>query len=351
VLLHELSKRLVADGHEVTILTARYPGSKKYDTIDGARIVRIGSNPYNQSFLALMYYLRHYRNKFDVVIDVVNTAPHFASLFGGSAKQVLIYYQLAKEVWFHETKQPLSWFGYHVLEPVSTFMLSHFGAKCILTISESSKRDLISHGFKPNRISIMSVGIQIKPVKNLASIVKYSQPTLLSLGSIRPMKVTADQIKAFELAKHSIKNLQLKIAGSAGSAYGQKVLAMIANSPYAKDIEYLGKVSQAKKIQLMQKSHLILVTSIKEGWGLIVTEANSQGTPAIVYDVDGLRDSVRNNKTGLICKTNTPKTLADNITKVLKNKKLYAKLCKAGWEWSQEITFDQNYQDFMVYLE
>ncbi len=58
VVLHELCKRLVADGHEVTILTARYPGSKKYDTIDGARIVRIGSNPYNQSFLALMYYLR-----------------------------------------------------------------------------------------------------------------------------------------------------------------------------------------------------------------------------------------------------------------------------------------------------
>jgi glycosyltransferase involved in cell wall biosynthesis len=36
----------------------------------------------------------------------------------------------------------------------------------------------------------------------------------------------------------------------------------------------------------------LAVTSVREGWGLVVDEAASVGTPSIGYDVDGLRDSV-----------------------------------------------------------
>ena len=55
-------------------------------------------------------------------------------------------------------------------------------------------------------------------------------------------------------------------------------------------------------------------TSVKEGWGLIVTEAGSQGTPAIVYDVDGLRDIVVESETGVIFNSkNKPEELAKKI--------------------------------------
>ncbi len=348
VVLHELCKRLVADGHEVTILTARYPGSKRHDHIDGAKIVRIGSNPYFHSFLALGYYLRHFRSHFDLVIDVVNTAPYFSSLFRGKPKHVLLYYQMTREVWFHQAKGLISWLGYYILEPGATFLLSHFGTKQLLTISQSSKQDLVRHGYKPQNIAIISMGTDIKPAKDLAKVAKYLEPTLLSLGSIRTMKGTADQIRAFEHAKPKIKNLKLKVAGGAVGEYGQQVLKMIANSPYANDIEYLGKVSHAKKFELMQKSHLIMVTSVKEGWGLIVTEANTQGTPAVVYDVDGLRDSVHHKLTGLTCHPNTPEAMAAHITKALKDTKLYAKLSKQAWTLSHQNTFEHSYQDFLA---
>lgn len=351
VVLHELCKRLIAEGHEVTILTARYTGAKKYDHLDGAKVVRIGTNSYTHSFLALAYYLRHFRNQFDVIVDVVNTAPYLASLFRGNAKHLLFYHQLARKIWFYETKRPLSWLGYYLLEPGATFLLSHFGNGKIITISNSSKHDLIRHGFKSDRIAVISQGIELQPVKNLDKIKKYSQPTLLSLGTIRPMKGTAEQIKAFELAKPKIKNLKLKVAGGAVGEYGQKVLNMIENSPYAKDIEYLGKVNQKQKIELMRRSHLILVSSVKEGWGLIVTEAASQGTPAVVYDVDGLRDSVQHQVTGLISRANTPGAMATQIIRALQDSKLYTKLRQEAWTWSHQITFDKSYKDFMASIE
>ena len=49
----------------------------------------------------------------------------------------------------------------------------------------------------------------------------------------------------------------------------------------------------------MAEAHVLLMTSVREGWGLVVTEANACGTPAVVYNVPGLRDSVRNEETGL----------------------------------------------------
>ena len=50
----------------------------------------------------------------------------------------------------------------------------------------------------------------------------------------------------------------------------------------------------------MSRSHVIVVASIREGWGLIVTESNAVGTPALVYDSPGLVDAVKINITGLV---------------------------------------------------
>jgi glycosyltransferase involved in cell wall biosynthesis len=87
------------------------------------------------------------------------------------------------------------------------------------------------------------------------------------------------------------------------------------------------------------------MTSIKEGWGLVVTEAAGQGTPAVVYDADGLRDSVRHAETGLVTDSN-PQALAGGIKHLLTNESKYRELRRRAWEWSKSMTFDQSYNDF-----
>ena len=104
-----------------------------------------------------------------------------------------------------------------------------------------------------------------------------------------------------------------------------------------------------KKIELMQKSHFILSTSIKEGWGLTITEANSQGTPAIVYDSDGLRDCVQDNKTGYLVSYNKPQGLADKISKYIENGE-YKAMQKEAWLASKKITFQICYEQFRAAL-
>ena len=142
------------------------------------------------------------------------------------------------------------------------------------------------------------------------------------------MKRTDQIVKAFNIAKTKLPNLKLIIAGANIGKFGQIVKDLIAQSPYSKDIQLLGKVTEEKKINLLQRSHILVVTSQKEGWCLTVTEANSQGTPAVVYNVDGLKDSVRDNMTGVICKQNTPEELAKKIVSVIKDKKTYQEIQK-----------------------
>lgn len=159
------------------------------------------------------------------------------------------------------------------------------------------------------------------------------------------MKRTLDQIKAFEIAKESIPNLQLKVAGDTSGAYGKKVISYIKDSKFSNDIEVCGRVSKDEKIELMQKSHLLLVTSIKEGWGLVVTEAASQGTPSVVYDVDGLRDSVNDGYSGIVVKSDE-KALAGGIVSLMNDNEVYNKLRTNGYIWSEEITFFKAYESF-----
>jgi glycosyltransferase involved in cell wall biosynthesis len=293
--------------------------------------------------------IRAMRNTFDLVIEVVNTAPYFSVLFRDKAKRVLFYHQLAREVWFHETPAPISHLGHYVMEPMSTFLLGLRRLPTI-TISDSTKADLKRFGFKEEAIKIIREAISLEPLASLDDATKFDKPTILSHGSVRAMKRTLDQVKAFELAKLQIPELQLKISGDHSGEYGRDVREYVANSPYSDDIEMLGYTNEAQKQLLMRRSHVITVTSIKEGWGLIVTEAASQGTPAVVYNVDGLRDSVRDGVTGIVTSLN-PRKLAAGFVEILSDPQIYDRMRLAAWQWSHDLTPEHSYHDFVTALE
>jgi len=351
VVNEELARRLVADGHSVLFVVGGFKGGAQEEERDGFKIIRLG-NRYFVYLQAYRYYRKNLVGWADLVIDEINTVPFFAKFYV-KEKNILFVHQLSRVIWFYEMFFPLSLVGY-LLEPLYLRLLSD---RQVITVSESSRQDLLEHGFKKENISIISEGIKLAPVRELESYlpagrqVKYEAPTILCLGAVRPMKRTLDIVEAFLIAKVNIPDLRFKISGDTSGKYGKKVLAKIHSSEYADAIEVLGRVSDEEKIELMKKSHVLAVASIKEGWGLVVTEAASQGTPAVVYNVDGLRDSVRHNETGLICKFNKPDYLALNIINILSDMANYERLRRNAWEWSREINFEKSYAEFLKFIK
>jgi len=338
VVKEQLAKRLISNGYNLIILTSAFKGAIPKEYRHGYQLIRMGGR-WTVYWLVYRYYKKHLQGWADLVIDEMNTIPFFVKYYV-KEKNILFVHQLARQIWFYQIWFPLSIIGY-LLEPMYLFLLNDMA---VVTVSESTRKDLTKFGFKSDSIQIISEGIDIEPVNDLSLIRKYDQPTLLALGSVRAMKRTQHIVMAFERTK--INDLQLIVAGDTSSEYGRNTLSMIEKSHKRDKIKCLGYITQAQKQELLRRSHLVLVTSIKEGWGLIVTEANSQGTPAIVYNVDGLRDSTIDNETGIITNTNTPDALAESIFNLLKNKQQYNKLCKSGWSFSKKVTFDRSYSDF-----
>jgi glycosyltransferase involved in cell wall biosynthesis len=339
----EVARRLAADGHEVKVVTSAVPGRPARETLDGYEVIRAG-NRFTVYPRALWFVARQLGGWPELVIEEVNTVPFFSRLVTRAARQrFVLFYQLCREIWFLQLPRAIGAVGY-VIEPLYLRLLAGDRA---LAMSESTRQDLVRHGFPAERVAVTGAAISLQPVERLEAVVKAPAPMVVSLGSVRPMKRTLDQVRAFELAKHQVPELRLLIAGETDSEYGRQVLEVIRSSPFHEDIKYLGRIDEARKRELLERAHVILVSSVKEGWGLIVTEAASQGTPAVVYDVDGLRDSVRDGETGLVVPPR-PEALADGLVGLLHDPTLYASLQRAGWEWSRTLTFEALYERFLA---
>lgn len=341
----EIAKRLVENGHEVVFVVGGFEGATSEEVCEGYKIIRLG-NRYTVYWKAYRYYKTHLQGWADLVIDEVNTVPFFCKWYA-KEPNILLVHQLCREIWFYEMLFPISLIGY-LLEPIYLWLLRD---RTVITVSQSTQSDLERFGFAKHAIHIISEGIQLDPIDNLSSQQKFPTPTILAFGSIRSMKRTLHAVNAFELVKKTIPSAELIVAGSSQSKYAKRVRDAIERSAHSASIHMLGSVSKQEKIDLMKQAHVLCVTSVKEGWCLVVTEANSQGTPAVVYPVDELRDSVKDKQTGLVSKEQTSQALAKELIYLFEHQADYALYRSAAHAWSKTMTFDVCFQDFLKIIK
>jgi glycosyltransferase involved in cell wall biosynthesis len=351
IVTHKLAKEMVKNGNEVTLITAKYKNSSKLGEIDGIKIVRLG-NIFTHYPLAILYYIKNLKDKFEIIIEEVNTIPYFINFFKGKEQVFLYYNMLAREIWFYEFFKPLSILGF-LIEPFYTWIQSRF-ENTILTISESSKQDLIKFGFKPEKIKIFGMWTEQKPLLNIQdSLPKEDVFTILFHGSLRNMKRPIEVLKSYKIFLEILKKenkdknqTQLWISGGGDI---KELENYSWKQEFLEKVKFFGRTTNQEKLDLMQKATVLAATSLKEGWGLIVTEANSMGTPAIALDVDGLRDSA--GLEGNFVVENKAQKMAEKfyeLFQVFKNKpKEYQKIREKALKSSQKLTFEKAYQEFI----
>jgi glycosyltransferase involved in cell wall biosynthesis len=105
-------------------------------------------------------------------------------------------------------------------------------------------------------------------------------------------------------------------------------------------------VKEELKYRLLSRAHLLLVPGVREGWGLVVTEANAMGTPAVAYNIHGLKDSVRDGHTGVLVKEKTPQSLARFAISLLQDRDTLSKLSFNALTFSKEFSWDNTADEF-----
>jgi glycosyltransferase involved in cell wall biosynthesis len=328
-LTFEIARRLVAMGHTVEWFSASFPGAAPVEEMDGIRIVRAGRQ-WTVHWHAFKRYRRRLRGQFDVVIDEVNTMPFFTPLWAGIPTCMLIF-QLAREVWWYESPFPISAVGY-VTEPL---YLRGYRHTPVFTISKSTEQDLRGLGFKAS-ITIVPIGIE-KVVDQ--SRPKADTPTFLYVGRLAPSKRIAHILRAVALFREATGTGTLQLVGSGSAGYQRTLVGLAQRLGIEANVVFVGRASSEEKHRLMAEAHALLMTSVREGWGLVVTEANACGTPAIVYDVPGLRDSVVDESTGIVVAPG-PQNLSAAMVRLTTDSVLYARLVTEGQRWSAAFSFE-----------
>jgi len=338
VFTHQIAKRWVEWKHQVTLFTAEFPGGSTEEVVDGVHVVRRGGR-YSVYWRAKGFYRSLPRGSFDVVIDEINTRPFFASEFVSDAKVVALIHQLAREFWNYEMTFPLGYVGRYLLEPR---WLRKYARIPTVTVSESTRHDVLSLGFK--EVYIVRNGANIAPMAQVPR--KADVPTLVFVGRVRKAKLPEHALIAFSEVHRQIPDMRLWFMGDG-------YLRPALEKRWGNDdgVRFLGRVPETEKLRLLSEAHAVLVPGVREGWGQVVIEANACGTPAIGYNIPGIRDSIRHEVTGLLTKDKSPKSLSEQIARLLGNKELQRSLSENALAWSREFSWDKSAADFMGVLE
>ena len=270
-----IAERLVRWGHQVTWFASTYPGAPAQDEIKGVRIMRAGGQA-TVHLHACAWYRRHGAGQFDAVADEINTIPFYAHRYARCCTVAFVM-QLAREVWWYEAPLLLALLGY-ALEPL---YLRPYRQSPIVTISQSSADSLRALGLRgPVTVIPMATDFEAEPVlPPLAD--KEPQRTLVSLGRVVPSKRVSHAIRALAQVRVSGPPVGLWVIGPVTSRYQRQLEGLAADLGVGGRVRFWGRVTETQKRHLLRRAHLLVACSVREGWGLMVTEAGSVGTPAV----------------------------------------------------------------------
>jgi len=348
ILTHEMAKRFVKKGHSVTLFTTSFPLGKELEIIDGVVIIRakhIGIPlPYNPThFLrSFLFYKQHMQGKVDIVIDELHGIPFFTPLYV-KEKIFFLVCEVAQNIWDTMFPFPFNALG----RMVERIYFSLYKQVQTLTISPSTKKDLLQVGIPEKNITILPMGIERVSI----SLQKKEQdPTFIFVGRMNKMKGVEDAIKAFSLYVKKFPTSKLWLVGSGEEKYVDYLRKLIIRLNIDKSASFFGYISESEKYKLLARAHAILVPSVREGFGLIVPEANSVGTPAIVYDSAGLRDTVKTGLNGIIVRENSPYGLFLAMQELLKVEKKYQQMVSIAKKESKNYNWDNTAEDALNFI-
>ena len=129
-----------------------------------------------------------------------------------------------------------------------------------------------------------------------SDVPRADSPAIAVVTRLVPHKRMHLLVEAMPALLRRWPDLHVDIAGDGPAR--EDLVGQVRGLGLGRHVSLPGHVPQQVKSDLLSSAWLTVAPSLAEGWGLTVLEANALGTPAVAYDVPGLRDSVRDGRTG-----------------------------------------------------
>ena len=332
-------KELVRRGHEVAWFANDFPGGAREETFEGIKIIRGGGK--GSSVLKARQWYRQ-QPRFDLVIDQHHGIPWYAPWWSGT-NCVAYIHEVLGPIWESFYPWPLSAVGQ--VQERWTHRL--YRDVPFWTPSDSTKKILQQHGIKD--VHVFLNGTDAKPLAELEAKPLASPLRLAVVCRLAPNKRVDHAIHAVKVLKERGTDVRLTIVGTGEVESSLKQL--VNELALTNEVQFAGRLDEAAKDECLRRAHFLIHTSVREGWGLNVIEANAMGTPAVVYPVGGLVDSTVDNETGLITREESPASVADTIQGILNSPEKYERLRVGAWNRAKSLQWEQVLKPTCDWLE
>jgi glycosyltransferase involved in cell wall biosynthesis len=326
--IEHVAERLAARGHDVTIRCAAYDGAPGEEVRRGVRFLRRGHRltVYPRG---LLWATVGPGRRVDALVEVVNGIPFGAGLVRRRTTLPLVHH-LHREQW----QMIYPGWGGRLGWMVERSTIRAYRALPFLTVSQATAADLISLGVAATSVHVVPNGAERRPFQD----VERSPLTLCTLSRLVPHKRLEQAVDVVIALAARHPGLRLRIIGAGW--WETELRRYVDRRGAGLLVDLVGRVDADERDRELASAAVMLLPSVREGWGLAVIEAALQGTPTVAYRfAGGVGESVRHDETGLL--VDTPVELEAAVDRLLTDDALRDRLSTACRGWALSFDWDQ----------
>lgn len=327
----QVGAHLVAAGREVVLHTSRVRGAPREAERDGMRVVRRGgrfsvflTSPLDERLGRL--------GAADGLIEVFHGVPFFAPLWS-RLPQVGVVHHVHLGTWDMLLPGPLGRVG----EAIERHLVPRvYRNRTLLTAAASARDEIVHHyGLDPEQIAISPHGVDDRFSPGSA---RWPRPLVVSVARLMPQKGIPALMDALARAKASVPDLEAVIVGDGPHRAAYE--AMRATIGAERWITFAGRTSADELVEWYRRAWVVASASLREGFGLTLTEAAACGTPVVATRIPGHLDAVEEGVSGLLAGSSAE--LGDRIVEVLRDPSLRQRLTEGALVHARSFRWERS---------
>ncbi len=334
--VHDLSKRLIKDGHEVTVVTYRDGDVPEFEDDKGVKVYRVDNymiNPnnfidwimqLNFNMIAKVNQLIAENGEFDVI--------HAHDwLVAYAAKTIKNSYNIPLVATIHATEAGRN-SGIHDDTQRyindTEWMLTYEATEVIVNSNYMKNELQRLFGLPFEKINVVPNGVNLTTFNNIERDYEFrrkfamdNEKIILFMGRLVYEKGVQHLISAMPKILNGYHDAKLVIAGKGGML--DELKEQVYSMGISDKVCFAGYQSGKDVAKMYKAADISVFPSTYEPFGIVALEAMLAERPIVVSDIGGLNEIVQHRENGMKSYAGNPNSIADSILELLYDHQLY----------------------------
>lgn len=315
-------------GIEVVMRTSFAQGHPPTARRDGYKVIRKAGR-YLVFPRAAMSEAAHRYGKRDALVEIWNGMPFFSPLWAAGPRVVFLHH-IHADMWKMVLPPNLARLGDTLESKVAPRIYRN---SRMITLSPSSKQEMLDVGFHDELVDVVPPGVDPQFVPGGT---RSETPLIVGVGRLVPVKRFDRLIRAVVAARRSAPDLELLLVGTGPDRTDlERLVDELDAGSY---ISFAGRLSDQELVATYQRAWAVASASVREGWGMTLTEAAACGTPAVATRIPGHVDALAEDVSGLLADDDAD--LARHLARIATDRALRERLTAGALAHAGTFTWE-----------